>query len=164
MTGFRIGWTIANRKLVSVMNTVQSQTTSCPAAVSMAAAEGALTGVQSTVENLRLLIQNNRDVVMTDFRTFPGVKVAKPCGTFYCLPDFRAYGSNSEELAALLLNKALVVTVPGKEFGAEGHLRLSYCGAAKDISEGIKRIRWALDPEAPNEIYIGDRRVVRDWL
>ncbi len=164
MTGFRIGWTIANRKLVSVMTTVQSQTTSCPAAVSMAAAEGALTGVQSTVENLRLLIQNNRDVAMTDFRTFPGVKVVKPCGTFYCLPDFRAFSNNSVELAALLLNKALVVTVPGKEFGAEGHLRLSYCGAAKDVSEGIKRIRWALDPEAPNEIYIGDRRVVRDWL
>ncbi len=164
MTGFRIGWTVANRKLVSVMNTVQSQTTSCPSAVSMAAAEGALTGVQSTVENLRLIIQNNRDLAMTDFRTFPGVKVVKPCGTFYCLPDFRAFSSSSEELAALLLNKALVVTVPGKEFGAEGHLRLSYCGAAKDISEGIKRIRWALDPEAPNEIYIGDRRVVRDWL
>lgn len=164
MTGFRIGWTVANRKLVSVMNVVQSQTTSCPSAVSMAAAEGALTGVQSTVENLRLLIQNNRDLAMTDMRTFPSVKVTKPCGTFYCLPDFRAFSNNSEELAALLLNKALVVTVPGKEFGAEGHLRLSYCGAAKDISEGIKRIRWALDPEAPNEIYIGDRRVVRDWL
>jgi len=164
MTGFRIGWTVANRELVSTMNTIQSQTTSCASAVSMAAAEGALTGVQSTVDNLRLLIQNNRDVAMTDFRTFPGVKVTKPCGTFYCLPDFSAYSNNSEELAALLLKKALVVTVPGKEFGAEGHLRLSYCGAAKEISEGIKRIRWALDPEAPNEIYIGDRRVVRDWL
>lgn len=164
MTGFRIGWTIANRKLVNVMVNVQSQTTSCPASVSMAAAEGALTGVQSTVENLRLSIQNNRDVAMTEFRTFPGVKVTRPCGTFYCLPDFRAYGKSSEELSALLLNKALVVTVPGKEFGAEGHLRLSYCGSAKDVSEGIKRIRWALDPEAPNEIYIGDRRVVRDWL
>jgi aspartate aminotransferase len=164
MSGFRIGWTVANRKLVSVMNIVQSQTTSCPASVSMAAAEGALTGVQSTVENLRLIIQNNRDVAMTEFRTFPGVKVVKPNGTFYCLPDFRAFGNSSEELSALLLNKALVVTVPGKEFGAEGHLRLSYCGAAKDISEGIKRIRWALDPEAPNEIYIGDRRIVRDWL
>ena len=164
MTGFRIGWTIGNRQLVSTMNTVQSQTTSCPSAVSMAAAEGALTGVQSTVENLRLLIQNNRDVAMADFRTFPGVKVTKPCGTFYCLPDFRAYSNSSEELAALLLNKALVVTVPGKDFGAEGHLRLSYCGTAKQITEGIKRIRWALDPEAPNEIYIGDRRVVRDWL
>lgn len=164
MTGFRIGWTIASRPLVEVMKNVQAQTTSCPATLSMAAAEGALTGVQSTVESLRLSIQNNRDVMVNEFQTFSGVRVAKPCGTFYCLPDFRAFSNKSEELAAFLLSKALVVTVPGKEFGAEGHLRLSYCGAIKDITEGIKRIRWALDPEAPNEIYIGDRRMVRDWL
>ncbi len=164
MTGFRIGWAIASRALVEVMKNVQAQTTSCPANLSMAAAEGALTGVQSTVESLRLGIQNNRDVMMNELRTFPGVNVTKPCGTFYCLPDFRAFNGNSEELAAFLLSKALVVTVPGKEFGADGHLRLSYCGAVKDITEGIKRIRWALDPEAPNEIYIGDRRMVRDWL
>lgn len=164
MTGFRIGWTIAPRQLVNVMINVQAQTTSCPSSVSMAAAEGALTGVQSTVESLRLLIQNNRDVAMTEFRTFPGVVVTPPSGTFYCLPDFRAYNGKSEELAAFLLSKALVVTVPGKEFGAEGHLRVSYCGAAKDVIEGIKRMRWALDPDSPNEIYIGDRRMVRDWL
>ncbi len=164
MTGFRIGWAVASRALVAVMKNVQAQTTSCPATLSMAAAEGALTGVQSTVESLRLSIQNNRDVMMNELRTFSGVKVTKPCGTFYCLPDFRAFNSNSEELAAFLLSKALVVTVPGKEFGADGFLRLSYCGAVKDITEGIKRIRWALDPEAPNEIYIGDRRMVRDWL
>ncbi len=164
MTGFRIGWTVASRPLAEVMKNIQAQTTSCPAAVSMAAAEGALNGVQSTVESLRLSIQNNRDVMMTELSAFNGLRVARPCGTFYCLPDFRAFGSSSEELAAFLLSKALVVTVPGKEFGAEGHLRLSYCGGVKDITEGVKRIRWALDPEAPNEIYIGDRRMVRDWL
>jgi len=164
MTGFRIGWAVASRPLVEVMKNVQAQTTSCPAAVSMAAAEGALNGVQSVVESLRLTIQNNRDVMMTELSTFSGVRVTRPCGTFYCLPDFRAFSSSSEELAAFLLTKALVVTVPGKEFGAEGHLRLSYCGSVKEITEGVKRIRWALDPEAPNEIYIGDRRMVRDWL
>jgi aspartate aminotransferase len=163
MTGFRIGWTIASRPLVEVMKNIQAQTTSCPAAVSMSAAEGALNGVQSTVESLRLSIQNNRDVMMTELSTFNGLRVIRPGGTFYCLPDFRAFGSSSEELAAFLLTKALVVTVPGKEFGAEGHLRLSYCGSVKDITEGVKRIRWALDPEAQNEIYIGDRRMVRDW-
>jgi aspartate aminotransferase len=163
MTGFRIGWTIASRPLVEVMKNIQAQTTSCPAAVSMAAAEGALNGVQSTVESLRLSIQNNRDVMMTELSTFNGLRVIRPGGTFYCLPDFRAFGSSSEDLAAFLLTKALVVTVPGKEFGAEGHLRLSYCGSVKDITEGVKRIRWALDPEAQNEIYIGDRRMVRDW-
>ena len=57
-----------------------------------------------------------------------------------------------------------MVTVPGKEFGMEGHLRLSYCGAQKDIVEGVERIKWALDPNAPNELFLGERKVVRDWV
>jgi len=63
-----------------------------------------------------------------------------------------------------LLNKALVVTVPGVAFGMEGYLRLSYAGGMKDIKEAIERIKWAIDPNSPNEIYIGDRKMVRDWL
>ena len=49
------------------------------------------------------------------------------------------------------------MTVPGREFGMEGHLRLSYAGSVKDITEGIARIKWALDPDSPNEIYIGEQ-------
>jgi len=164
MTGFRLGWVVAPRKLIEVMINIQSQITSSVPVVSQAAAEGALTGVQSVVESLRLTIQNNRDVMMQELNTFDDVRVPKPEGTFYCLPDFRAYRDNSMELAKFLLRKALVVTVPGVDFGIEGHLRLSYAGSVKDITEGIERIKWALDPESPNEIYIGDRKLVRDWL
>ncbi len=164
MTGFRVGWVVTNRKLVQVMTNVQAQTTSCVSPVMQAAAEGALTGVQSIVENLRLTIQNNRDVVLQELKTFNGIRVSKPDGTFYCLPDFRAYSNNSVELSNFLLKKALVVTVPGKEFGMEGHLRLSYAGSVKDVTEGIARMKWALDPSSPNEIYIGDRKLIRDWL
>jgi aspartate/methionine/tyrosine aminotransferase len=53
---------------------------------------------------------------------------------------------------------------PGKEFGMEGHIRLSYAGSVKDITTAIERIKWALDPNSPNEIYIGDRKLIRDWL
>jgi aspartate aminotransferase len=164
MTGFRIGWTIANRKLVEVMTNVQAQTTSCASLVMQAGAEGALTGLQSTVEGLRLTIENHRDVIMQELQSFTGVKCVRPDGTFYCFPDLRAYYKDSVVLSDFLLKKALVVTVPGREFGMEGHLRLSYAGSIKDITEGISRIKWALDPNSPNEIYIGDRRMVRDWL
>jgi len=164
MTGFRIGWTIAHRKLVEVMTNVQAQTTSCASLVMQAGAEGALTGLQSTVEGLRLTIENNRDVALQELQSFTGVKCVKPGGTFYCFPDFRAYYKDSVALSDFLLKKALVVTVPGREFGMDGHLRLSYAGSIKDITEGIARIKWALDPNSPNEIYIGDRRMVRDWL
>jgi len=164
MTGFRIGWAIANRKLVSVMTNVQAQTTSCTSVVLQAAAEGALTGMQSIVESLRLTFENNRNIIMQELHAFNGVRCIKPAGTFYCLPDFRAYSNDSVQLAQTLLKKALVVTVPGKEFGMEGHLRLSYAGSVKDITTAIERIKWVLDPASPNEIYIGDRKMVRDWL
>ena len=164
MTGFRIGWVVANRRLVEVMANVQSQITSCTSVVLQAAAEGALTGMQSIVENLRLTFENNRNITMQELHSFSGIRTIKPDGTFYCLPDFRAYSNNSVDLTQFLLRKALVVTVPGKEFGMEGHIRLSYAGSVKDISSGIERIKWALDPNSPNEIYIGDRKMIRDWL
>lgn len=164
MTGFRIGWVIASKELVGVMTNIQAQTTSCTSLILQAAAEGALTGLQSAVETLRLTLENNRNVMMQELDSFKGVKTTKPDGTYYCLPDFSAYMKDSIKLSQLLLKKALVVTVPGKEFGMEGHLRISYATTIKDIKVGIERIKWALDPTAPNEIYIGDRKLVRDWL
>ena len=164
MTGFRIGWAVGNSRLIEVMANVQGQVTSNASTVSQAAAEAALTGPQHVVENLRLSIQNNRDVILNELRSFTDVKVTRPDGTFYILPDFRAYTHDSVELAQFLLRKALVVTVPGKEFGMEGHLRLSYSGSVKEIIEAIDRLKWALDPNAPNEIYIGDRKCIRDWM
>ena len=164
MTGFRIGWVVASRNLVEVMTNVQAQTTSCTSLVLQAAAEGALTGLQNVVESLRLMFENNRNVIVQELRSFNGLKVTKPSGAFYCLPDFRAYSQDSVELSRFLLKKALVVTVPGKEFGMEGHLRLSFAGSIKDITTAVERMKWALDPNSPNEIYIGDRKLVRDWL
>ena len=164
MTGFRIGWVIGPRKLVSIMTNVQAQMTSNPSVLLQSAAVGALTGQQSVVENLRLNIENNRKIILTELKAFSDLKIIDPDGTFYILPDFRAYGESSSKLAELILEKALVVTVPGKDFGMEGFIRLSYAGSSKEIIEGVERIRWALDPKAPNEIYIGDRKLIRDWL
>jgi aspartate aminotransferase len=110
-----------------------------------------------------MTLENNRNVMMQELRSFNGVKIVKPDGTYYCLPDFRAYNADSIALSKFLLKRALVVTVPGKEFGMEGHLRLSYATTIKDITEGVARIKWALDPDAPKEIYIGERKLLRDW-
>lgn len=164
MTGFRIGWAIASRDLVQAMATIQSQQTSGPATPSQWAAVGALNGLQSSVEALRLTLENNRNILYDRLRTFPGVQVTRPEGAFYCFPDFSHYMKDSQKLAEFLLEKVRVVTVPGREFGVEGHLRLSFCGTPKEITEGMERIRWALDPSAPNELYLGDRRLVRDWM
>lgn len=164
MTGFRIGWVVAPRPLITVMTNVLAQTTSCVSPIAQAAAEGALNGLQSVVEALRLQIQNNRDVLLQEMKTFNGARLIEPQGTFYALPDIRAFNNNSVEVSKFLLKKAMVVTVPGKEFGMEGHIRISFAGSVKDITDGIARIKWALDATSPNEIYIGDKKMIRDWM
>lgn len=162
MTGFRIGWAVANREVIEAMTNIQSHQTSGPVTVSQWAAIGALSGVQTSVESLRLTLENNRNVLVDRLATIPGVKVTKPDGTFYTFPDFSAYSNDSMKLAELLLDRVRVVVVPGREFGMDGHLRISFCGTIKDITEGIDRIKWALDPAAPNELFLGDRKLVRD--
>jgi len=163
MTGFRIGWAVASKKLIEVMTNIQGHQTSGPSVLLQHAAVGALNGLQTSVSSLRTTLENNRNVMMEHLGSFDGIRVEKPGGTFYCFADFRNYGKDSTKLAKFLLDKVMVVTVPGVEFGQEGYLRLSYCGSIKDITQGIERMKWALDPSSPNELYIGDRKLVRDW-
>ena len=163
MTGFRIGWAVANKKLIETMTNIQGHQTSGPSVLLQKAAVGALNGIQSSVENLRVTLENNRNVMIDYLKSFEGVKVTKPDGTFYCFADFSVYEKDSTKLSNFLIDKVQVLTVPGVEFGVEGYLRLSYCGGIKDITEGIERMKWALDLNSPNELYIGDRKLVRDW-
>ncbi len=163
MTGFRIGWAVANKKLIEVMTNIQGHQTSGPSVVLQKAAVGALNGIQSSVENLRVTLENNRNVMIENLNSFEGIKVTKPDGAFYCFADFSVYGKESTKISEFLINKVLVLAVPGVEFGMEGYLRMSFCGSIKDITEGIERMKWALDPNSPNELYIGDRKLVRDW-
>ena len=163
MTGYRIGWAVANTKLIEAMANIQGHQTSGPSVLLQKAAVGAINGVQSSVESLRITLENNRNVMIDLLNSFEGVKVTKPDGTFYCLADFSVYEKDSNKLSAFLIDKVQVLTVPGAEFGMEGYLRLSYCGTIKDITEGIERMKWALDLNSPNELYIGDRKLVRDW-
>jgi aspartate aminotransferase len=163
MTGFRIGWAVANKKLIETMANIQGHQTSGPSVILQMAAVGAINGIQSSVDNLRVTLENNRNVMIDQLKSFDGVKVTVPDGTFYCFADFSVYEKDSNKLSAYLIDKVQVLTVPGAEFGLEGFLRLSYCGSIKDITSGIERMKWALDPNSPNELYIGDRKLVRDW-
>ncbi len=163
MTGFRIGWAVGNKKVIEAMSNIQGHQTSGPSVLLQKAAVGALNGIQSSVESLRTTLENNRNVMVDLLNSFEGVKVTKPDGTFYCFADFSIYNKKSNDLSRFLIDKVQVLTVPGAEFGLEGYLRLSYCGSIKDIQEGIERMKWALDPNSPNELYIGDRKLVRDW-
>lgn len=172
MTGFRIGWAVASERLIEVMTTIQGHQTSGPSIVGQIAAAAALNTEQtssdvpprpSSVDALRQTFEDNRAVVVEGLRSIPDVQLSQPGGTFYSFPDFSAYQSSSLELAQFLLQKVRVVTVPGIEFGWDGCLRISFCRGTDDIRQGIDRIKWALDPNAPRETEIGGHKFVRDW-
>jgi aspartate aminotransferase len=163
MTGFRIGWVVAAEAVISQMNKFQAQITSGVSVVTQEAAVGALNEAQSEVTELRNFIKANRDIVMSSLGTLEDVSCVEPKGAFYCLPDFSYYNTDSMALADFLLEKAFIAVVPGAAFGMEGHVRISYAGDPDEIAEGIRRIRWALDPNSPPEIFLGSQKVTRDW-
>ena len=164
MTGFRVGWAVANSKIIEAMVNIQAHTNSAPSPITQVAATGALNGIQSQVEAMRLQLENNRNIMYNRLKTLDGIHITKPDGTFYMFADFSAYTKDTVALANMLLEKVRVAVMPGADFGLEGYLRLSFNVPSKQIIDGIERIKWALDPNAPKELYIGERKLVRDWL
>lgn len=163
LTGLRIGWAVSARAdLIGAMGRMQAQSTSCNSDVSEVAATAALTGDQGCVADLKNVLEHNRNVLLRELANIPHVRVEKPQGTFYSFADFSHYNTSSEKLAQFLLDKALVAVVPGNAFGAEGYLRISFCADEASIIEGVRRIRWALDETAPNEMQIGDKLLTRN--
>lgn len=163
MTGFRIGWAVANPELRRAMGSLQGQQTSGPSTLCQQAALAALRGPQESVTELVRHLEANRERMMSELKRIPGLRCAAPGGAFYCFPDFSSLQPDSVRLAQFLLEAVRVVTVPGESFGMEGHLRLSTCGAAQAVSEGPQRIAWALDPSGSRETTIGGVRFVRNW-
>jgi len=72
-----------------------------------------------------------------------GVSCVEPEGAFYAFPDISGTGMSSMEIASKLLEEALVVVIPGKAFGSDNHIRLSYATSMEDIEKGMDRIdKW----------------------
>jgi aspartate aminotransferase len=157
MTGFRIGWAVGPGDLIRAMANIQSHQSGNPSSLSQVAAVAAIDGDQDSVDELLATLETNRNEFVSLLRDIPGLGVEMPEGTFYCFADFRAFDEDSTRLAARLLEKVQVVTVPGVEFGLEGYLRMSYCGSVEDVREGARRIKWLLDDSGSPELAAGDR-------
>ncbi len=145
LTGLRIGWAVSeNAELISAMGRMQAQSTSCNCDLSECAAAAVLNGPQDCVIQLRNVLEENRNILLEELSKIPHIHVEKPEGTFYSFVDFSYYNKDSNALAAYLLEKELVAVVPGKAFGAEGYLRISFCADQTAIKEGVRRIANAL--------------------
>ncbi|MHB8465306.1 MAG: pyridoxal phosphate-dependent aminotransferase [Acidimicrobiales bacterium] len=149
MTGWRVGWLIAATDVVKAAGNLQSHLTSNVANVSQRAAIAALTGDQSSVEQMRQAFDARRRRIVELLREVPGVEVAEPQGAFYAFPSFQAVVGRSIrhripestlELADVILDEAKVAIVPGEAFGAPGYARMAYALSDDDLVEGVTRL------------------------
>ena len=153
MTGWRIGFLAAPEWIAKGCNKLQGQYTSGPCSVSQKAAEAAYTGSQQCVEDMRLVFERRRNLIVKLTKDIPGLEVNVPEGAFYLFPKCSAffgkqYGkykiSNSTDLAMFLLEEGHVATVSGDAFGAPDYFRMSYATDDKTITEALYRIKVAL--------------------
>ena len=154
MTGWRIGYTIADKVIVKAMSKIQGQTTSCPNAIGQKASVAALLGNPQPVLDMKNKFQERRQVMFDALNALDDVTCDMPGGAFYMFPDFSSYLNKETkegkilrdtfDLSDYILDTASVVTVAGDGFGAKGYLRLSFATSGKIIKAGIKRIEESL--------------------
>ena len=150
MTGWRIGYTAGDEKVIQAMGKLQGQSTSCPCSIAQVAATEALIGDQSEVTIMRNVFKKRRDYIVNRLNKMNGVHCDNPGGAFYVFPDFSTLmGSNkkiqsSNDLSMYLLEQKAVVTVAGKAFGSDGNVRFSYAASDEDLSRAMDLLEETL--------------------
>lgn len=153
MTGFRIGYGAGPKPLIAAINTIQSQTTSGAASMSMAAAAAALEGDQGFVAETRAAYKARRDRAVALLNDIDGITCQRPDGAFYVYPSVagligrkRPDGRELKtdfDVALFFLEEAGVAVLDGAAYGLSPYLRLSIATSLADIEEACARLNRA---------------------
>lgn len=154
MTGWRIGYTAAQKNIVEGINKLQSHSTSHANAIAQQAAIEAITGPQDAVEFMRKEFEVRRNFFHEELNKLEGISCDKPEGAFYLFPDISKLFHHSTDVlkvdssfdfAMYLLYEAKIATVPGSAFGAEGYLRMSFATSMDNLEEAVRRLKIAVN-------------------
>ncbi len=154
MTGWRIGYALGPKELISAMDTVQGQSTSNPTSIAQKAALAALKGPQGCVLEMVREFDRRRRYMVERLNSMQGVSCLEPFGAFYVFPNIADHLGKSHkgkevrtpsELASYLLEEAKVAVVAGEPFGSDRHIRLSFALSMEEIRKGLDRIQEALE-------------------
>jgi aspartate aminotransferase len=154
MTGWRIGYAAGPQPIINAMKKVQGQITTNPASISQYAATEALMGPQDDVIEMKTEYQKRRDYIVEALNTIAGIDCRMPEGAFYVFPnisDLLLKKSGDEVIAdsirfcSYILDEARVALVPGKAFGCDNFVRLSYATDMESIKEAMERIKSAIE-------------------
>ncbi len=141
MTGWRIGYAAASKKIITAMTKIHQYTImSAPTPAQVAAIEALKTGEPDVVEMVE--DYNRRRKVIVKGLNKIGLPCFEPKGAFYAFPSIKVTGMTSEEFSEKLLKEEKVAVVPGSAFGkcGEGYIRCCYATSMADIEEALKRM------------------------
>ena len=154
MTGWRIGYSAGPHKIIKAMSKIQGQATSCANSIGQKAGIEALAGDQQCVYEMKTAFKKRRNLIVGLLNELKDVSCAMPGGAFYAFPNLEKYiGKKGNgkllkdtfDISEYILESAKVATVPGDGFGAPGHIRFSYATDSETITEGINRVKAALE-------------------
>ncbi|MFC1667228.1 pyridoxal phosphate-dependent aminotransferase [Candidatus Omnitrophota bacterium] len=141
MTGWRIGYAASARnELMTAMKNLQSHSTSNPASMSQAAALEAIKSKGFGIEDMVKEFEKRRDCIVDRINRIKELSCIKPEGAFYVFCRIDKKSLSSLVFAERLLEEAKVAVVPGKAFGSDRHVRLSFATSMENIQKGMDRI------------------------
>ena len=146
MTGWRLGYVLANELLTKAMNKIhQYVIMSAPTGAQYGAIE-AMRHCDNEIETMRQAYMLRRNYIVKAFNDM-GLHTFTPQGAFYVFPCIKSTGMTSEQFCEELLKDQLVACVPGTAFGeaGEGYIRVSYAYSIDQIKEATTRIKMFLD-------------------
>jgi aspartate aminotransferase len=156
MTGWRCGWALGPKPLISACSAIQSHSTSNACSISQRAALAALEGPQDCVRDMLAEYRRRRDVICELLTASGRIRCLKPAGGFVLFPDVSDVLSpdgirTSAELAQALLTDVHVALTAGEAFDAPGFVRISYATSIERLREGAARIDRFVDALARGE-------------
>ncbi|MBI5393592.1 pyridoxal phosphate-dependent aminotransferase [Candidatus Woesearchaeota archaeon] len=148
MTGWRLGYCAAEKRIINAMDALQSHMTSNPTTFAQHGAVAALTMKDKSavfVNNMNKEFKKRRDLMVKRLQESENIECTMPSGAFYAFPKISNCKLNDKhlngiKLSELLLEKETVAVVPGIAFGDDNYIRLSYATSMEQIEQGMDRI------------------------
>ena len=154
MTGWRLGYIGASKKIAGACTKMQGQFTSAPTSITQKASIAAVQADPSVLSDMITVFKSRRELVLSALGEIKGVKTNVPEGAFYVFPDVSYFFGkshngttikNASDLAMYILDEGLVAIVTGDAFGDPSCIRISYAASEETLIEAMKRIRTTLE-------------------
>jgi aspartate/methionine/tyrosine aminotransferase len=145
MTGWRLGYAVAQKPVIDALDMLVLNTFTCTAEFSQWAAIEALKDETNAVPAMVAEYRKRRDLFVSRLNKIPGFRCQSPEGAFYAWVNIEDTGKSAEEVQKILLEEVGVAGIAGAAFGAEGknYLRFSLVSASHQLEDALERIQRA---------------------